>query len=186
MNTSDVPAPNGPSTSNLSVRLRGGRPPPQAFEGDVERLYNRLIDEGADIGTAMILRWIIFADGVTIDALMAPIETPEIVRAFDGATRMWGLLLETKETVTGKKKYCARMKIAASTATIVMLFGILIRITLGSHFRAVTGESTFRNLGTRSLKFHFRLLLYSTRQFSKNSERKIHGRKCKFRPAVSA
>ena len=106
MNISDVPMPNGPNTSTLSLRLRGRRPPPQAYENDAERLYNRLIAEGADIGTAMILCFFIFADGVTTDALMAPIKTPEIVRAFDGATRMWGLLLETKETVTGKKKYC--------------------------------------------------------------------------------
>jgi len=105
MNTSGVPTHNGPSTSTLSLRLRGPRSPPQTYEGDVVRLYNRLIDEGADIGTAMVLRFIIFADGVTIDALMAPIETPEVVRAFGGATRMWGLLFETKETVTGKKKY---------------------------------------------------------------------------------
>jgi len=84
MNTSDVPAHNAPSASTLSLRLRGGRSPPQAYEGDAERLYNRLIDEGADIGTVMILRWTIFTDGVTIDALMAPIETPEIVRALRG------------------------------------------------------------------------------------------------------
>jgi len=106
MNISDVPASNGPSTSTLSLRLRGGRSPPQAYEGDAERLYNRLIAEGADVGTTMILCFLIFADGVTTDALMAPIETPEIVRAFGGATRMWGLLLETKVTVTGKEKYC--------------------------------------------------------------------------------
>jgi len=68
-------------------------------------LYNRLISEGADIGVAMVLRFIIFADGVTIDALMASIETPEMVRAFGGAKRMWKLLLETKEMAIGKKKY---------------------------------------------------------------------------------
>jgi len=105
MNTSDIPTPNGPSTSTLSFQLRGARSPPQTHEGDVEKLYNRLIREGADIGAAMALRFIIFADGVTIDALMAPIETPEMVRVFGGATRMWKLLLETKVTVTGKKKY---------------------------------------------------------------------------------
>ena len=106
MNISDVPASNGPSTSTLSLRLRGGRSPPQAYESDAERLYNRLINEGADIGTAIVLCFLIFADGVTTDALMAPIEPPEIVRAFGRTTRIWGLLLETKETVTGKKYCC--------------------------------------------------------------------------------
>jgi len=105
-NISDVPVPNGSRTSTLPLRPRGSRLPPRPYESDAERLYNRLIAEGADIGTAMILCFLIFADGVTIDALMAPIKTPEIVRAFDGATKMWGLLLETKEAVGGKKKYC--------------------------------------------------------------------------------
>ena len=103
--SSGVPARNEHNISILSLRLRGIRPPPQPYEGDVRRLYDRLIREGADIGAAMVVRYIIFEYEVTADALMAPVETPEMVRASGGATRMWELLLETKEMIPGKKKY---------------------------------------------------------------------------------
>ena len=105
MNASDVLALIGHNISTPGLRLRGVRSPPQAYEGDIRRLYDRLICEGADLGAALILRYIIFADGVTVDALMAPVETPEMIGISNGATRMWGLLLEMKEVVPGKKKY---------------------------------------------------------------------------------
>ena len=105
MDASDVPARNEHNISMPCLRLRGIRSPPQAYEGDVRRLYDRLIREGADVGAAMVLLYIIFEYGVTFDALMAPIQTPEMVRASGGATKMWELLLETKEMLPGKKKY---------------------------------------------------------------------------------
>ena len=105
MNASDVLARNGHNISMPCLRLRGTRSPPQAYEGDVSRLYDRLIREGADLGAALILRYIIFADGVTVDALMAPVRTPEMIGISNGATKMWGLLLEMKEVVPGKTKY---------------------------------------------------------------------------------
>ena len=103
--TGDIPARNGRNNTIESSRLRGIRPRPQKYEGDVGRLYDRLIHEGADLGAALILRYIIFADGVTVDALMAPVSTPEMIGISNGATRMWGLLLERKEMVSGKRKY---------------------------------------------------------------------------------
>lgn len=106
MNASDVLARNGHNISMPYLRLRGIRSSPQAYEGDVRRLYDRLIHEGADVGAAMVLLYIIFEYSVTFDALMAPIQTPEMVAASGGATRMWELLLETKEMIAGKKKYC--------------------------------------------------------------------------------
>ena len=105
MNESDVPARNGHDISIRSLRLRGPRSPPQTYEGDVRKLYDRLIREGADVGAAMVVLFIIFEYGVTVKALMAPIEVPEMVRASGGATRMWELLLETDETTPGRKKY---------------------------------------------------------------------------------
>lgn len=53
----------------------------------------------------MILRDIIFADKVTVNALMAPV-TPKMIGRSNRATRMWHLLLEVKEAVPGKKIYC--------------------------------------------------------------------------------
>ena len=65
MNTIGVPVRNGLTISTISVRVRGRRSRPQTFEGDVKRLYDRLICEGADIGAACVLRFIIFENGVT-------------------------------------------------------------------------------------------------------------------------
>ena len=104
-NTCNVPARNGINISISSLQLRGARSPPQPFEVNIEKLYDRLVYGGADIGPAWVLRFIIFANGVTYDALVAPIETPELLRASGGGTRMWGLLLEMKEMLAGKKKY---------------------------------------------------------------------------------
>ena len=104
-NTRTVPARNELSVTTSSLRIRGARSPPQTYEHDVGRLYDRLIREGADIGAAMFLRYIIFANGVTVDALMAPIQTGELFHVCDGANRMWKVLLETKEVIPGKKKY---------------------------------------------------------------------------------
>jgi len=105
-NTSDVPACNGLNVTTSSLRLRGVRSPPQTYEDDVGKLFDRLIREGADIGAAMFLRYVIFAEGVTLDALMAPIQVREVFRACDGASKMWKVLLETKGVVPGKEKYC--------------------------------------------------------------------------------
>ncbi len=104
-NRSGVPARNGLNITTSSLRIRGVRSPPQTHEDDVGRLYDRLINEGADIGAAMFLRYVVFATGVTLDALMAPIQTREVIRVCDGANRMWKMLLETKEVVQGEKKY---------------------------------------------------------------------------------
>ena len=89
-----------------ALQHRGARSPPQPFEGNIEKLYDRLVYERADIGAAWVLRFVIFANGVTYDALVAPIEMPELLRASGGGTRMWGLLLEVKEMPAGKKYRC--------------------------------------------------------------------------------
>ena len=61
--TGNTPARHGRNNTIEALQLRGIRPPPQKYEGDVGRLYDRLIREGADLGAALILRYIIFADG---------------------------------------------------------------------------------------------------------------------------
>ena len=96
-NSSGAPAGNGLNITTSSLRIRGDRSPPQKYEGDVGRLYDRLIDEGADIDAAMFLLNVVFANGVTYEALTAPIQTYEVVGVCDGANRMWKKLLETKE-----------------------------------------------------------------------------------------
>ena len=105
VDTSSVPTRDGGTISPILLHIRGKRLRPQTFEGDIKRLYDRLISEGADIGAACILRFIIFENGVTFNALVAPIATPELLRASSGAARMWGLLLQTTETTEGKQKY---------------------------------------------------------------------------------
>ena len=86
-NMCDVPACNGINITMSALHPRGPRSPPQLFEGNIEVLYGRLVYEGADIGAAWVLRFIIFANGVTYDALVAPIDTPELLRASGGGTR---------------------------------------------------------------------------------------------------
>jgi hypothetical protein len=105
-NIRNDPAHNQLNIITSSLRIRGPRSSPQTYEGDVGRLYNRLMHEGADIGATMFLRYIIFAEGVTVDALMAPIQTGDMLYVCDGASRMWEMLLETKEVMPGEKKYC--------------------------------------------------------------------------------
>ena len=100
-NMSDVPA----CITVSSLRIRGVRSPPQTYEGDVGRLCNRLIDEGADIVAIMFLRYIIFAKGVNVDALLAPLQPSEAIRVDDWASRMWEVLLEMREVIPGEKKY---------------------------------------------------------------------------------
>ena len=101
-----IPARNGLNITTSRLRIRGKRSPPQTYEGDVGMLCDRLIHEGADIATVMFLRYVIFAKEVTVDALLAPLQPSEMVRVCDGASRMWKMLLETKEVMPGEKKYC--------------------------------------------------------------------------------
>jgi len=105
-NTGNAPARNGLDITTSSLRIRGVRSPPQAYEGDAGRLYDRLLGEGADINTVVLLRYLIFAEGVTVDALMAPTKTSGVFHACNGAIKMWEMLLETKEVIPGEKKYC--------------------------------------------------------------------------------
>ena len=105
VNMRDVPKHNMVNITISSLRLRGFRLPPQTYEGDRHKLYHRLIREGADPSAVAVVRGVIFADGVTVDALMAPIRTREMSLAHGGAKRMWHMLLETKEMMPGKKKY---------------------------------------------------------------------------------
>ena len=105
-NGSGVPARNGLDITTSSLRIRGVRSPPQTYEGDIGRLCDRLIREGADIATVMFLRYVIFEKEVTVDALLAPLQPSEVARVCDGASRMWEMLLEMKEVMPGKKKYC--------------------------------------------------------------------------------
>ena len=105
-NRSGVPARNGVNITTSSLRIRGVRSPPQTYEGDIGRLCDRLIYEGADISTVIFLRYVIFAKEVTVDALLAPLQPSEVVRVCDEASRMWKMLLETKEVVPGETKYC--------------------------------------------------------------------------------
>jgi hypothetical protein len=104
-NRGNSPVRNMTDINISSLRLRGIRLPPQTYEGDALKLYHRLISEGADSCTAGILRDVIFAAEVTVDALMAPLQTRKMTLAYGGAKRMWQLLLETKEVMPGKKRY---------------------------------------------------------------------------------
>jgi hypothetical protein len=106
MNTGDAPAHHGLNITTSSLRLRGDRLPPQAYQADCCRLYHRLIHEGADFYAAAVVHDVIFAAGVTVDALMAPIPTREMSLAYSRAKRMWQLLLETKAVAPGQQKYC--------------------------------------------------------------------------------
>jgi hypothetical protein len=72
-----------------SLRLRRVHVPPQTYEDDVRRLYHRLKCEGADLATLIVLHDVIFVGGVTVDALMAPIQTRAMSDAYGGARRMW-------------------------------------------------------------------------------------------------
>ena len=105
-NTSDVPACNELNITVSSLRIRGVRSPPQTYVGDIGRLCNRLIDEGADIVAVMFLRYIIFAKGVNVDALLAPLQPSEAIWGYDWASRMWEVLLEMREVIPGETTYC--------------------------------------------------------------------------------
>ena len=102
-NSGDGPARG--VTNIRSLRRRGVRSPPQKSEKDLLKLFLRLMSEGANIRAAVILRDVIFAAGVTRDALMAPIQEREMSIEYGGATRMWQLQLETREVAPGKKKF---------------------------------------------------------------------------------
>ena len=102
----NTPARNRLDMTTSSLQIRGERLRPQAYEGDTGRLYDRLLSEGADINTVVLLRYLIFAMGVTVDALMAPTKTSGVFHACNGAINMWEMLLETKEVIPGEKKYC--------------------------------------------------------------------------------
>ena len=104
-NRGDGPAHDVIDVNIMSLRLRGIRLPPQTYEKDVGKLYHRLIYEGAESRAAVILRDVIFAAEVTIDALMAPIKKRELSIEYDGAKRMWQMLLEKKEVMPGQVKY---------------------------------------------------------------------------------
>jgi hypothetical protein len=107
MVTLDVPVYNGVDISIESLQLRGVRLPPQSYEADRRKLLHRLIREGAELHAATVVHNVIFADGVSFDALMAPIRDREVSRSYGGAKRMWQMLLETKEAMPGqKKKFC--------------------------------------------------------------------------------
>ena len=97
---------DGSDITTSSLRIRGKRSCPQAYEGDTQRLFDRFMREGADINTAILLCYIIFAEGVTVHALMAPTKTSGVFHACNGAGKMWEMLLETKEVIPGEKKYC--------------------------------------------------------------------------------
>ena len=105
MDMGGVPAGNTTNISISSLRPRGARLPPQTYEENVFKLYSRLIREGADVGTAGVLHDVIFAGGVTVEALMAPVQTRELSLAYGGATKMWQLLLQANEVAPGKVKH---------------------------------------------------------------------------------
>jgi len=96
----------GSGITTSSLRVRGVRSRPQAYEGDIGRLRARLLGEGADVNTVALLHSLIFAEGVTRDALMAPTMTSGVFHGCNGASKMWKMLLETKEVIPGEKKYC--------------------------------------------------------------------------------
>ena len=104
-NRGDSPACDVIDVNIMSLRRRGVRSPPQKNEKDLLKLFLRLMSEGANIRAAVILRDVIFVAGVTRDALMAPIQEREMSIEYGGATRMWQLLLETREVAPGKKKF---------------------------------------------------------------------------------
>ena len=105
-NGGGVPERNGLNITSSPLRIRGVRPPPQTYEGDVGRLCDRLIHEGADVVTVMFLRHVIFAKEVTVSALLAPFQPSEVARVCDGVSSMWKMLLEAKEVMPGETKYC--------------------------------------------------------------------------------
>jgi hypothetical protein len=105
MVTLDLPAHNRVDINISSLRLRGVRLPPQSYEANRHKLFHRLIREGAEVYAATVVRDVIFAKGVSFDALMAPIRKREMSLLYGGAKRMWQVLLETKEGMPGQKKY---------------------------------------------------------------------------------
>lgn len=64
-NIDSGPEPDGININVSSLRLRGARSPPQAYEPDKWKLSYRLICEGADFDAAITLRDVIFAESVT-------------------------------------------------------------------------------------------------------------------------
>jgi hypothetical protein len=106
MVTLDLPAHNGVDVNISSLRLRGVRLPPQSYEGDRHKLYHRLIREGAEhCILRLFVHDVIFAKGVSFDALMAPTRKRETSLLYGGAERMGQALLETKQGMPGSKKY---------------------------------------------------------------------------------
>jgi hypothetical protein len=105
MATLDLPAHNGVDINTSSLRLRGVRLPPQSYEANRHKLFHRLIREEAVLYAATVVHDVIFAKGVSFDALMAPIRKRETSLLYGGAKRMWQALLETKEGMPGQKKY---------------------------------------------------------------------------------
>ena len=85
------------------------RSPPRTAETNLGALCIRLLAEGADVETVDIVREIIFSTSVSEEALMAPNNSYEVWRKYGGATVVWQLLLEVKETMSGEKSYCCRL-----------------------------------------------------------------------------
>ena len=98
----------------LTRRTRTGRrapvrSPPRTMEASVSVLCTRLLVEGADIQAVEFVRDVIFPSAVSEEALLAPINTHEHWSKYGGATKVWQLLLETKEAIPGEKSYCCRL-----------------------------------------------------------------------------
>jgi hypothetical protein len=182
---------NRTNISIASLRFRGARSPPQTHEDDASRLYHRLIREGADMNTAAVLRDVILAGEVTFAALMAPIQTREMFLAYGGATRMWQLLLEMKQVAPGKEKHhCLLCPVGNQRE--YKYNRDAVRHFNKNHFGFASlceyGELIFdesprmwARLGLGRL-----IVLDSDNKFFKDSERKIHAKKCKHRPAAGA
>ena len=90
-------------------RLAPMRSPPRTVEANLGTLCTRLLAEGADIEAVEIVREVIFASSVSEEALMAPINTYKKWGKYGRATKVWQLLLITKEETPRKKSYCCRL-----------------------------------------------------------------------------
>ena len=115
MRVGDAPGRDGMYISfPLTRRTKTGRrapvrSPPRTVEANVDVLCTRLLAEGADIEAVEIIRKVIFATVVNEEALMAPITTYEKWSEYNGATRVWQLLLVAKEAMPGETSYCCRL-----------------------------------------------------------------------------
>lgn len=114
MGVGDVPTRVGTYINfALSRKTKTGRrapvrSPPRTEEANLGVLCARLLVEGADVEAVDFVR-VIFASAVSDEALMARIDTYEKWCEYGRATRVYQLLLKTKEEMSVETSYCCRL-----------------------------------------------------------------------------